>query len=54
MHHFYAITPNILLFHESRLDKMANHAITPTPGGASYISSYFSLDRICGPYAYTV
>ena len=54
MHHFHAITQIILLFHESRLEKRANHAITPTPGGASYISSYFNLDSICDPYAYTV
>ena len=54
MHHFPTITPIILLFHESHLEEMANHSITPTPGGASYISSYFNLDSICGPYAYTV
>ena len=54
MYHFRAITPIILLFHESCLEKMANHAITPTARGASYISSYFNLDSICGPYAYTV
>ena len=54
IHHFPAITPIILLLHESRLEKMANQAITSTAGGASYISSYFNLDSICGPYAYTV
>ena len=54
MYHFHAITLIILLFHESRLEKMANHAITPTAGGASYIISYFNLDSTRGPYAYTV
>ena len=54
MHHIHAITPIILLFHELCLEKMTSHAITPTAGGASYISSYFKLDSICDPYAYTV
>ena len=54
MHHFHATTPIILLFHELRLEKMANYAITPTAGGSSYITSYFNLDSICVPYAYAV
>ena len=29
MHYFHAITPIMLLFHESRPEKMASHAITP-------------------------
>ena len=32
MHDFHAITLIIFLFHESRLEKMANLAITPTAG----------------------
>ena len=40
MHHFYTITPIISLFHESHPEKIVNHSITPTAGGASkYISS---------------
>ena len=54
MHHSHAITLIILLLHQSRLEKMANHAITPTAGGFCYVSSYFNLDNICGPYADTV
>ena len=54
MHHFHVITPIILLFHESHLEKMTNHAITLTAEGVSYISPYFNLDSICRPYAYTV
>ena len=45
---------NILLLQESCLENIANHAITPTAGGVSYISSFFNLDSICDPYAYTV
>ena len=29
MHHFHAISPMFLLFHESHPEEMANHAITP-------------------------
>ena len=35
MLHFHAITPIILLFHESRPEKKTNHAITPSGRGAS-------------------
>ena len=35
MHHFHVIMSIILLLHESRPEKMVNHAITPTPGGNS-------------------
>ena len=35
MHYFHFITSIILLFHESRPDKRATHAITPTTGGTS-------------------
>ena len=35
MYQFYAITPIILLLHESRSNEKANHTITPTAGGAS-------------------
>ena len=39
MHHFHAITPIILLFYESRPEKMVNHAISPTAGGASIVKT---------------
>ena len=35
MHHFHAITPIVLLFHESRPEKRTNHIITPSAGDAS-------------------
>ena len=35
MHRFHVIMSIILLFHESRPEKMVNHAITPTSGGNS-------------------
>ena len=35
MHHFHVIMSIILLFHESRPEKIVNHAITQTPGGNS-------------------
>ena len=54
MHNFHAVTPILLLFDKSCPEKMANHAITPTAGSASYISSYFNLDSISAPYAYAV
>ena len=52
MHHLRATTSIILLFHELHLEKMANHAITPIAGAASYISSLFNLDSTCVPYTY--
>ena len=36
MLYFQAIKPIILLFHESRPEKRANHAITPTAGVPQY------------------
>ena len=36
MYHLHAIMPIILLLHESRLEKMANHAITGGGGGVLY------------------
>ena len=48
MQHFHAITPVIWLFYESRPEKMGNHAITPTAGGASSFEcfQYLTLKQI--------
>ena len=48
MHHFYTITPIILLFHESCPKTMGNHTITPTAGGASlkYCGFHKAIDNL--------
>ena len=40
MHHFLAITPIIFLFHKSRPEKRAHHAITPTAGDAFLLENF--------------